>query len=478
MHQSPQTLIHGGSRFHLPRILRQRWRWLALGAAILLVSLLSLTAFTYLHQPSEAPSATLHIDSLPTGAAVEVDGRKRGETPLALALSDREHVVVLRHAGSADAVYAVTPNAGVTITLQADLWRRSPQLERLRPALPGASIQHADFLADGRAVLILSLPPGDERQAWLLADGGQMERVGPPIIQGSLAVSPDGQRVAYLARGDAKGPTPVLDEVWIAPAHGERGERRYRLPPSIMGETLVDLAWSRDGQGLLLVSRQRLSGGGTRSLLRWLPSGSTQPRDLVSLPSDIVPGSFLWSPSGHAVAFLTQSGSQTALCRLDIETGQLRYLADVQDGDAHPFPMPPIAWAPDGEHLLYTAPPQGHSGQGGWLLGGKPQPSLFLASPEDPGGRRLAETEARFPVWRPDGSLLALASGKRGLVLRAFTPAGTAWDVGDIPLDVTVYAVRWDPAHAQAILALRPRGSWSPAQTEYWLARWQPEEAR
>ena len=478
MHQSPQTLIHGGSRFHLPRILRQRWRWLALGAAALLVSVTSLTAFTYLHQPGETASAMLQVDSLPTGATVEVDGRGRGETPLVLALSEREHVVVLRRPGAADALYAVTPNADVTITLQADLWRRSPQLERLRPALPGASIQHADFLADGRAVLIPSLPPGDERQAWLLADGGQMERVGPPIIQGSLAVSPDGQRVAYLARGDAKGPTPVLDEVWIAPAHGERGERRYRLPPSIMGETLVDLAWSRDGQGLLLVSRQRLSGGGTRSLLRWLPSGSTQPRDLVSLPSDIVPGSFLWSPSGHAVAFLTQSGSQTALCRLDIETGQLRYLADVQDGDAHPFPMPPIAWAPDGEHLLYTAPPQGHSGQGGWLLGGKPQPSLFLASPEDPGGRRLAETEARFPVWRPDGSLLALASGKRGLVLRAFTPAGTAWDVGDIPLDVTVYAVRWDPAHAQAILALRPRGSWSPAQTEYWLARWQPEEAR
>ena len=191
-----------------------------------------------------------------------------------------------------------------------------------------------------------------------------------------------------------------------------------------------------------------------------------------------MPGSFLWSASGHDVAFLTQSGSQTALCRLDIETGQLRYLADVQDGDTHPFPMPPIAWAPDGEHFLYTAPPQGRGGQGGWLLGGKPQPSLFLASPGDPRGRRLAEAEARFPLWRPHGSFLALASGKRGLVLRAFTPRGTAHDVGDIPLDVSVYAVRWDPAHAQALLALRPRGSWSPAQTEYWLARWQPEAAR
>lgn len=174
----------------------------------------------------------------------------------------------MRHPGAADALYAVTPHAGVTITLQADLWRRSPQLERLRPALPGASIQHADFLADGRLVLILSLPPGDERQAWLVADGGQMEHVGPPTVQGSLAVAPDGQRVAYMARGDTSRATPVLDEVWIAPAHGERGDRRYRLPQADTSETLIDLAWSRDGQGLLLVGRQRLSGGGMRSLLR------------------------------------------------------------------------------------------------------------------------------------------------------------------------------------------------------------------
>ena len=477
MQQSPQTLIHGGRRLNLPHILRQRWRWVALCGAALLVSLIGLTAFTILQRPQELAGAVLQIDSVPSGATVLVDGRGRGETPLVLPLSERTHQIVLQRSGFADALYEVTPAAGVTSTLQADLWRRSPQLERLRPPLPGAAIQHADFLADGRVALILSLPPGEERQAWLLADG-QTERVGPPNIQGSLAVAPDGQNVAYLARGDTSSPTSRLDEVWVAPAHNRRAEKRYHWPGASGDEALVDLSWSGDGQGLLFASRQRLSGGGTRIHLRWLPIGSADARDLVSLPSDLVQGSFLWSPSGDTVAFLTQSGSQTALCVLDIDTGHLRYLADVQDGDTHPFPIPPIAWAPDGTRFLYTAPPQGRSGQGGWLLGGKSQPSLFLASPDNPGGRRMADTEARFPVWRPDGSLLAFASGKRGLVLRAFTSGGAARDVGDFPLDISAYAVRWDPAHAQAIVAVRPRGSWSPTQTEYWLARWQPEEAR
>jgi len=477
MQQSPQTLIHGGRRLNLPPILRQRWRWVALCATVLLVSLISLTAFTIRRQPQELVTATLQVDSAPTGATVLVDGHGRGETPLVLPLSERPHEIVLQRPGSADAVYEITPRAGVTTTLQADLWRRLPQLDRLRPPLPGAAIQHADFLADGGVVLILSLPPGEERQAWLLGNG-QTERVGPTTIQGSLAVSPDGLHVAYLARSDATGPTPRLDEVWVAPAREGRGERRYRLPTVSGDEALVDLSWSGDGEGLLLASRQRLSGGGARTHIRWLPVGSTEARDLVSLPSDLVPGSFLWSPSGEVVAFLTQSGSQTALCLLEIDTDHLRYLADVQDGDSHPFPVPPIAWSPDGQRFLYTAPAQGRSGQGGWLLGGKSQPSLFLASPDDSAGRRVADAEARFPVWRPDGGLVAFASSKRGLVLRAFTPSGTARDVGDIPLDATAYAVRWDPAHAQAIVAVRSRGSWSSDQAEYWLARWQPEEAR
>jgi len=165
MQQSPQTLIHGGRRLNLPPILRQRWRWVALCATVLLVSLISLTAFTIRRQPQELVTATLQVDSAPTGATVLVDGHGRGETPLVLPLSERPHEIVLQRPGSADAVYEITPRAGVTTTLQADLWRRLPQLDRLRPPLRGAAIQHADFLADGGVVLILSLPPGEERQA-------------------------------------------------------------------------------------------------------------------------------------------------------------------------------------------------------------------------------------------------------------------------------------------------------------------------
>ncbi len=480
MEQLPRSLIHGGRRIDVPRILRRYRLWVVAGVFVLIAIGVSLAALAFLRGAHDVPSTALEISSTPADATVEVDGRKRGQTPLTLALAAHDHTIVLHRAGYADAPYDVSLTTGVTTTLHADLWLRSPHLQRLRPALPGASIHHADFLADGRVILVLSLPPSDERQAWVVAGSSQIDRLGPANVQGSLAVSPDAQQVAYLARSDKAGVTSRLDEVWIAAAQGDKRERRYSLPATASGESLVDVAWSGHGAGLLLISRQGLNGGGVRTVLRWLDVGSGEVRDLVNLPSEVVAGSFLWSPSGKWTAFLAQAGSLSSLCLLEIETGRLRYLADVQASDTHPLPAPPLAWSPNGDAILYAASAQESAKQSGWLLGAKPKPALFLGSLADPVGQRLGDVEGYFPVWRSDGSLLAFTGtgGKGALTLRAISAAGTARDVGEVQLDAATYAVRWDAVRAQALLAVRPRGSWSTTETEYWLARWTDEEAR
>ena len=47
---------------------------------------------------------------------------------------------------------------------------------------------------------------------------------------------------------------------------------------------------------------------------------------VVELPSEVVPGSYAWSPEGHRAAFLTRSGTLTALCLIDADA-DFRYLA-------------------------------------------------------------------------------------------------------------------------------------------------------
>ena len=209
---------------------------------------------------------------------------------------------------------SVSLESGGRADLHADLWLWTPQAQLLRPTFPGATIAGATFLADGRIALTISLPPDDERQTWLLDDDGGMRRLGPAEARGPLAVAPDGGRVAYAARGqdDEAGTGGVRpDEVWIAPAEGDRGTRAYVLTTEMRDERLVDLSWAPDGRHLFLVTRYQLAGGGYRTRLLWLDAATRQVDKIANIPSEVVPGSYGWSPTGEHVAFLARSGQTT-----------------------------------------------------------------------------------------------------------------------------------------------------------------------
>jgi len=353
-------------------------------------------------------------------------------------------------------------------------------MQRLRPPFPGASIVGADFLRDGRLALSVALPPGDEHQLWLVDGDGGMRRFGPSSARGSLAVSPEGEQVAYLGGSQRSGTSSRLDELWIAGYDGESGEQRYVLPATTADERLVDLSWAPDEQNLLLASRQQLPGGGQRTRLRWLPSGGGEPRELICLPSEVVPGSYDWSPDGERVAFLTRVGQLASLCLLGLRDGTFHYLADLSRDDANPLPFAPLAWSPDGRRLLYTAPVQDRSTGGGWLLGSKTTIGLFTADLAHGAGQRLGTAEGQFPVWRSDGSLLVLARPSSGpLVLRQIEPSGKSRDLAELSLTASSrFAVRWDVAHAQALVALPGSASLGPSLPEYWLVRFRPEVGR
>jgi hypothetical protein len=426
-------------------------------------------------------AARVEIDSVPPGASVEIDGHPHGRAPAGVSLAAGDHRVTVRREGYAPATYAVPAAAGETARLTAELWLTAPHARRLRPAFPGAAIEAVAFLLDGRVALTVAVPPGEERQLWLVDGGGAARRAGPPDVLGSLAAAPNGERVAYLARGAGGAGPPGATEVWIAGPEGNRGGRHYALPAGA-GERLVDLSWAPDGGHLLLVGRQPLAGG-HRTRFRRLDVAPGEPRELASLPGEVVPGAYAWSPSGDRLALVARVGQVASLCLLDTAGGAFRYLADL-DGDAPPV-FPPVAWSPDGGRLLYAAPAQDRPAPGGWPFGfgARPLPALFVTDATGPLTRQVGEGVGHFPAWRADGGTVALARGKGGaLVLRALDPSGGARDVAELPLRAAgAFAAHWDVAHAQAVVVLAGSGAFAggiaAGQLEHWLVRFRPEEA-
>lgn len=480
--QSPFRVV-----FHRPNLTAisrwvRKWRMWGLAACAIVNTAASLVNHQLVQRAEEVHGGRLVISTSPSGAVVEVDDRTRGQTPATIPLSAKPHRVTLRRDGYASVTHDVTVTTAQTVTLQADLWLASPRVERLRPTFPGASITNAFFLTDGRVALALSLQPGDERQLWVLETSGGARRLGPTDVHGGLAISPDGQAVAYVA--GKQGPTTIghrLDEVWITRTEGQRGVRRYALPGEAQDESLTDLTWSLDGRELLVIGRQSVMGLGGRTLLRRLDTSTWDTRDLVSLPSDIVPGSYLWSPDGIWIAFLSRAEQTASLSLLNTQTGAFRYLADVSWDSTTPLPFPPVTWSPDGRRVLYSAPAQDRSTQANWFFATRPAMTIFDATLAARGGQRLGATEGQFPILRPDGVVLALArvGGSKPLVLRQVMPTGETLDVGELPLKAPgTFAVRWDAAHAQAIVAMDGSGSLGSSQTEYWLITWRPEEAQ
>lgn len=483
--QLPFTVVFEPPQIPSVRRLARRWRTreilgLAAGAGAAGLAVWS-TRDGPAPPAQDAAGATLRVDSAPRGASVEVDGAPRGRTPTELAVAPGERRVTLRREHYADATARLRLDAGQTADLTAELWLRVPSVQRLRPTFPGATIADARFGPDGVVALTVALPPAGERQLWLLDERAGARRFGPPLARGSIALSADGGQVAYVAGAAVTaGRGGREDEVWTTRHDGDRGERRYALPADAGDERLHDLSWAPDGRHLLIASQQQLPGGGQRTRLRWLDTADGGVRDLVSLPSAVVPASHSWSPGGDRLALLTQAGQLTSLCLVGAD-GAFRYLADVGREGSRPLPFPPLAWSADGRRLLYAAPAPNRAPARGWRFGSprtRPSSELFALEGAQPAGRALGDAPGESPAWRSDGSVVALArsKGSAHLLLRAAEPGGGGRDVGEVPIRPgSAYAARWDVARGQAIVAVAGTGTTGAHQPEFWLVRFRPE---
>lgn len=429
------------------------------------------------HQKAEAAAtATVHVESSPAGATVQVDGRDRGQTPFALRVPPGEHHVALRAAGFTPLDTTVRINEGQTLDLQRELWLSSPTVDLLRSPLPGAPIAGLDFLQDGRLEYTVQLP-GGQQQLWVSDAAASQSRPLAPVAAERLVASGDGAHIAYLARAKTDAAAiNRLNEAWTTTGDGNQPRRVLALPDGDPSQRLSDLSWLPDGQRLLVVVRQSLPAGASETQLLLLNTDDQSTHSLLTLPAEAVPGSYVWRPDGGAVAFLARAGGLVSLVSLSVPGGQIRYLADVEQTDGAPLPFAPVAWRPDGG-LAYSAPPQQQPGQQVWLPMSRPDPLLFQLRPSDPSASALAGTKAVSPAWRADGSLVAFTRPKRdgSLALAALTSSGSSDSLTPIGIKPSSFVARWDVAHAQAVIAAHDQANGADRMA-YWLVRFQEQQ--
>lgn len=194
------------------------------------------------------------------------------------------------------------------------------------------------------------------------------------------AWSPDGAMIAYQSKSE--GP---LFQVFVMNADGS-GKRRLSDGTGFAGFP----TWSPNSQTILYASGAEGTAGAQRELFT-VPVAGGEPKQITSIGSSLA--TLSWSPDGSLIAFEQIEGDRDSkLLLMNSDGSNVRTLDEVQR-------ILNIAFSPDSDSILYDSITS--AGAGITIY------DLTTERTTDPAPDRADHS---YPVWSPDGSMLAWAS--------------------------------------------------------------------
>jgi serine/threonine protein kinase/Tol biopolymer transport system component len=170
-------------------------------------------------------------------------------------------------------------------TQVGELVRLDPKSNQFQPFLGGISAELVAFSNDGKSVAYVSYPDGILWRA--NRDGSdRVQLTSPPLRPKSLAWSPDGSQLAFMA------PSPQgREQTWIVSAEGGAPQR---LLPEDSGEETFP-SWSPEGREIIFATGMF---GQQSSSIRILDLASHQ---ITTLPGSAGMFAPHWSPDGQSI---------------------------------------------------------------------------------------------------------------------------------------------------------------------------------
>jgi Tol biopolymer transport system component len=329
---------------------------------------------------------------------------------------------------------------------------------------PGLVDSQFALSPDGTQIAFLRTPPQPfsrlEWHLWLMrvdgSDQHQLADIDVSAIPGSLAWSPDGTTIAFVAPASAAAPLHYDDVLWVVNADGgglheltdveaayprwspdgseiafagtyEAHGHTERSRIGVVGATGAGLrwltgsfdcdspnlgvcsttsapAWSPDGKALVFARGNSLvligaDGSGERTLTTGIANGYL---DACPLLCDLAVASLQWSPRSDEISFVDKAGN----VRLIRPDG-----SGLQTIVCHASPRAAVAWSPTGDRLAFVRE-----------LG----PAFQLAIEPLHGPAKILPLPSGYvlpvgPAWLPSGESVLYAASLRGSRLKLFS---------------------------------------------------------